>query len=213
MKNILCFGDSNTWGYVPLLRRRYTEKERWPMLMAEALGSGYHVIEEGLNGRTTAFTDYLEPYRNALDYAAPCMISHAPLDFVIVMLGSNDTKIRYHVSAQEITDGMENLIKKLRFYYPADKYPLLPQILLAAPGPIIPPEAETSFDNSSTEKVRLLPKTYETLAKKLDCLFFNTQTVLTEKDLGGDGLHLTKEGHGKLAAAFTNIVSEYFRDR
>ena len=73
MYNILCFGDSNTWGYAPMENRRFTETERWPGLMAAALGDGFHVIEEGLNGRTTAFTDYLEPYRNGLDTVAPCI--------------------------------------------------------------------------------------------------------------------------------------------
>ena len=133
MYNILCFGDSNTWGYVPVEKRRYTEAERWTGLMAAALGNEFHVIEEGLNGRTTAFTDYLEPYRNGLDNVAPCILSHAPLDFIIVMLGTNDTKPRFSVSSGEITEGMSNLIRKLRFYYPVNKYPM-PPVLLAAPG-------------------------------------------------------------------------------
>ena len=210
MFNILCFGDSNTWGYMPLKGTRYTETERWPRRMADALGAEFHVIEEGLNGRTTAFTEYLEPYRNGLDTVAPCILIHAPLDFIILMLGTNDTKVRYSVSSKEITDGMTNLIKKLRFYYPADKYPM-PPILLVAPGPIVPIEEDPAFDASSARKARELPARYEALAKDLDCLFFNTQTVLTEQDLGGDGLHLTVEGHGKLATAFTKIVKDYFK--
>ena len=92
MKNILCFGDSNTYGYIPIERKRYAYEERWPGLLAAALGGEYHIIEEGLNGRTTAFTDYLEPDRNALEYIGPCILSHAPLDLVIIMLGTNDTK-------------------------------------------------------------------------------------------------------------------------
>lgn len=211
MKNILCFGDSNTWGYVPDVRTRYSEKERWPRLMASALGEDYYVIEEGLNGRTTAFSDCLEPYRNALDYIAPCILTHAPLDFIIIMLGTNDTKIRYQVCADEITTGMKNLVKKLLFYYPTEKYPVLPEILIAAPGPLIPNKEHTSFDSSSAEKLRELPSKYEALAKELGCLYFNTQTILTEKDLGGDGIHLTKEGHSKLAAAFTSIIQDHFK--
>lgn len=211
MFHILCFGDSNTWGYIPLKGSRYTETERWPGLMATALGEEFHVIEEGLNGRTTAFTDYLEPYRNGLDTVAPCIITQAPVDFIILMLGTNDTKPRYCVSSKEITDGMKNLIKKLRFYYPTDHYPM-PPILLVAPGPIVAVEEEPSFDSSSSRKVKELVPRYEALAKELDCLFFNAQTVLTDEDLGRDGLHLTKEGHGKLAKAFTEIVKAYFKN-
>ncbi len=209
MYNILCFGDSNTWGYVPVEKRRYTEAERWTGLMAAALGNEFHVIEEGLNGRTTAFTDYLEPYRNGLDNVAPCILSHAPLDFIIVMLGTNDTKPRFSVSSGEITEGMSNLIRKLRFYYPVNKYPM-PPVLLAAPGPLAPAKEEYAFDASSARKVRELPARYEALAKELGCLYFNAQTVLTEADLGGDGIHLKTEGHVKLAQAFTAIVKDYF---
>lgn len=207
MKTVLCFGDSNTWGYVPLEHRRYGRSTRWPGQMAALLGDEYHVIEEGLNGRTTAFTDYLEPYRNALDYVAPCVLTHAPFDLVILMLGTNDTKRRYQVSSGEIADGMENLIRKLRFYYPSDKYPL-PKILIAAPGPIHTPADDRSFDETSFQKARELPAKYEELAKALGCEFFNAQTVLTEADLGGDGLHLLPDGHRKLAEAFADKVTE-----
>ncbi|MCI8466398.1 MAG: SGNH/GDSL hydrolase family protein [Lachnospiraceae bacterium] len=211
MFNILCFGDSNTWGYVPRESRRYSKTERWTGLMAAALGAEFHVIEEGLNGRTTAFTDYLEPYRNGLDSAAPCMLSHAPLDFIILMLGTNDTKPRYCVSSGEITEGMENLIRTLRFHYPTKKYPM-PPILLVAPGPLAAIEEEYAFDSSSSRKVKELVPRYEALAKEMDCLFFNAQSVLTEEDLGGDGIHLKKEGHAKLARSFTEIVRDYFKN-
>lgn len=209
MYNILCFGDSNTWGYAPMENRRYTELERWTGLMAAALGDEFHVIEEGLNGRTTAFTDYLEPYRNGLDTIAPCILSHAPLDFIIVMLGTNDTKPRFCVSSGEITEGMSNLIRKLRFYYPVNRYPM-PPVLLAAPGPLDPAKEEYCFDASSARKIKELPPRYEALAKELDCLFFDAQTVLTGDDLVRDGIHLKKEGHAKLARAFTGIIKEYF---
>ena len=209
MINILCYGDSNTWGYMPLVRTRYTEAERWPGLLAAALGDDFHIIEEGLNGRTTAFTDYLEPYRNGLDYIAPCILTHAPLDLVIIMLGTNDTKARYCVSSKEITDGMKNLIQKLRFYYPTDKYPM-PPILLVAPGPLIGDKDDPAFDEASARKAKELPTRYEALAEELGCLFFNAQTVLSEQDLGGDGLHLTPEGHKKLADAMEAIVKKQF---
>ncbi len=206
MKNILCFGDSNTYGYIPIERKRYAYGERWPGLLAAALGGEYHIIEEGLNGRTTAFTDYLEPDRNALEYIGPCILSHAPLDLVIIMLGTNDTKGRYSVTAKEIADGMKNLVKKLRFSYPTDKFPGLPQILIVAPAILFPTEADPAFNEESTKKVLELPKRYEALAEELGCRFFNAQTVLSEKELGGDGLHFKREGHKKLAAALEKEV-------
>ncbi|MBC7238193.1 MAG: hypothetical protein H5T69_20305, partial [Chloroflexi bacterium] len=60
MYEILCFGDSNTWGYSPHSKTRYPEEIRWPCVLQRELGEGYHVIAEGLNGRTTVWDDPLE---------------------------------------------------------------------------------------------------------------------------------------------------------
>ena len=99
MKEILCFGDSNTHGYMPGLGTRYPIDQRWSGLLGKLLGDGYHVVEEGMDGRTTAFEDDLQPWRSALGYIGPCVKTHAPLDLIIIMLGTNDSKTRYGVSA------------------------------------------------------------------------------------------------------------------
>ena len=105
---------------------------------------------------------------------------------------------------------LDPLIRKLRFYYPVDKYPM-PPILLAAPGPLDPAKEEYCFDASSARKIEELPPRYEALARELNCLYFNAQTVLTKDDLVKDGIHLKIEGHAKLARAFTGIVRGHFR--
>ena len=64
MKTILCYGDSNTHGTLPIdfdlletsfisSRYRLPREKRWTGILQRELGSGYYVIEEGLNGRTT----------------------------------------------------------------------------------------------------------------------------------------------------------------
>lgn len=88
MKEILCFGDSNTHGYMPGLGTRYPIDQRWSGLLGKLLGDGYHVVEEGMDGRTTAFEDDLQPWRSALGYIGPCVKTHAPLDLIIIMLGT-----------------------------------------------------------------------------------------------------------------------------
>ena len=114
MKEILCFGDSNTHGYMPGLGTRYPIDQRWSGLLGKLLGDGYHVVEEGMDGRTTAFEDDLQPWRSALGYIGPCVKTHAPLDLIIIMLGTNDSKTRYGVSAEEIGFGMQELIIRIK---------------------------------------------------------------------------------------------------
>jgi hypothetical protein len=112
-KRILCIGDSNTWGYIPGSGERYEKNVRWTGKLAQTLGENYEVIEEGMNGRTTAFTDKIEPGTAALDYLYPCLISQFPLDYIIVMLGTNDTKTRYGVNTVEIGYGLDEVKKKV----------------------------------------------------------------------------------------------------
>jgi lysophospholipase L1-like esterase len=88
MKTILCYGDSNTWGYAPGTGKRYLRHERWTGVLQQLLGSNAVVIEEGLNGRTTTLDDPTKPFRNGKDYLIPCLDSHAPLDLVVLMLGT-----------------------------------------------------------------------------------------------------------------------------
>ena len=86
MKTVLCFGDSNTWGYDPEASFgqpfpvRFAHDVRWTGVLARELGTGWRVIEEGQNGRTTVFDDPLVPSRRGLDYLPAAIESHKPLD-------------------------------------------------------------------------------------------------------------------------------------
>ena len=102
-KHILCFGDSNTYGSSAEKDiSRYDENLRWPMLLAKHLGPDYAVIEEGFGGRTTVHDDPVEGgYKSALTYLPPCLMSHNPLDIVVLMLGTNDAKERFSMNAMQ----------------------------------------------------------------------------------------------------------------
>lgn len=110
-RHVICLGDSNTHGYCgaqegeTLCGGRFSEAERWPCLLQRALGEEYLVIEEGLCGRTTVFPDPLEPGLDAISYLRPCLLSHAPVSLLILMLGTNDTKERFGLSAEETPVG------------------------------------------------------------------------------------------------------------
>ena len=87
MKHILCYGDSNTHGYIPG-GGRYDDDTRYTGILAKLLGSDYRIIEEGLNSRTSSFDDPFEPYKNGMDCLVPCLDSHKPLNLTILMLVS-----------------------------------------------------------------------------------------------------------------------------
>jgi lysophospholipase L1-like esterase len=102
MTTVLCFGDSNTHGSVPMHHRddirRFGPDERWPGVLRKELGAGFTVIEEGLPGRTTLRDDPIEGvYKNGLWYLRACLESHRPIDLMTLMLGTNDLKSRFAV--------------------------------------------------------------------------------------------------------------------
>ena len=115
-KHIVCFGDSNTHGYCADPNDtadhtdRFTEDERWTCLLQKALGEDYLVLEEGLSGRTTVFRDPLHECMSGLDVIYSTLMSHEPVDLLIIMLGTNDTKERFNASPACIGIGMERLL-------------------------------------------------------------------------------------------------------
>lgn len=103
---VLCYGDSNTYGWIPVAGGRFPRDVRWPGVLAAQLGDGWHVIEEGLGGRTTIFDDPILPGRNGKTYLEPCLLSHEPVDVVVIALGTNDLKVRFAASAADIARGV-----------------------------------------------------------------------------------------------------------
>src|ERR1700750_1283342 len=94
-KRVLCFGDSLTWGWIPVAEgmptQRYPRDVRWTGVLADRLGEGYEVIEEGLSARTTNVDDPTDPRLNAGAYLPGSLASHLPLDLVILLLGTTHT--------------------------------------------------------------------------------------------------------------------------
>ena len=148
MKNILCFGDSNTYGFVPGVgMRATTAATRWTGRLAKALGSDYYVIEEGLNGRTNAFDDPVDfdDTKNGKKAFPTILNTHIPLDLVIIMLGSNDLKLRFNATAYDIAKCQARLGEMARRITGEKNFDKKPaEILLVSPIHVGPGMKDTS---------------------------------------------------------------------
>lgn len=208
-KVVLCYGDSNTWGYDPVSRERLGPARRWTGVLARTLGSGFRVIEEGLNGRTTVFDDPLSPGRNGLTYLVPCLESHCPVDLVTIMLGTNDLKERFGHSASDIAEGAGLLADfAKRYALRADGHPAA--ILLMAPPPIV---TLTDFDlmfAGADEKSRLFATYYGRVARWNGVTFLDAGQVITSSEL--DGIHFEADEHRKLGEAVAARVRDLLRE-
>lgn len=207
MKTVLCYGDSNTYGFNPLNGFRFPEDVRWTGRLQSALGEEYKIIEEGCNGRTTIFDDPLEGWKNGLGYLRPCLNSHKPVDIVMMMLGSNDLKETFHASAQQIADGAAALVEVIQDFT-VEKQGFEPHIILISPPEIGEDIRSSSFYGSFTEdainRSREFPKWYRMVAEKYHCIFFNAAEHI--KPSREDSLHLSPEGHAKLAQELAKVV-------
>ncbi len=203
-KQVLCYGDSNTWGYIPKSGTRYEENVRYPGVIAESLGDQYRVVEEGLNGRTTVFSDRMEPERCGIEHLLPFLLSHLPLDYLVIMLGTNDTKSHFHVNASEIGYGMEELLIRARHILVTRGSES--EIILVAPVPIHP-ETDPMFDQESWKKSGELALIYRDLSHSYGCLYLDGGSVTS--DVGEDGIHLSVKGHRALGEAIAAIIKEH----
>jgi len=206
MKEILCYGDSNTWGWTPCTGVRYGKNERWTGVLAKELGEGYNIIEEGLNGRTTVWDDPIEGWKNGKTYLEPCLNTHKPLDLVIIFLGTNDLKSYFSLPAYAIANGAGALVKMVQ-KSETGRNGSAPNVLLLAPPPMgfLNAEREEKF-TGGREKSRKFAGLYQEVADTLGCHYFDTSQVIVSSDL--DGGHLEKSEHKKLGLALAEILRE-----
>ena len=214
-KHIVCLGDSNTHGYCADPADcadggiRFNEDERWTRLLQQKLGEEYLVVEEGLSGRTTCFTDPLHEGMSALDYITPCLKSHEFVDLLIIMLGTNDTKDRFGASAACIGIGMARLVKKAQATECWGEKK--PNILVVAPpaigeGMLESPVAPT-MGTGCVEKSRELAKYYREQCDLIGAHFLDADTVGAAFNRV-DYMHLTRAGHAALASALAELVPQ-----
>lgn len=205
MNRILCFGDSNTWGYDPVGKDRFPKAVRWTGVLAATLGDGYEVIEEGLNGRTTVWDDPIEGYKNGLAYLIPCLETHRPLDLVVVMLGTNDLKKRFSLSAADVAQGAGVLIRQIQISQ-AGIAGNAPVALLMAPPPVATLTDFAEMFEGSESKSQRLSLHYTRVAQELGCPLLDTSRVIVSSEV--DGIHFDPGEHQKLGRAVAQKVIE-----
>ena len=210
MKTILCYGDSNTWGYIPGSAARYAQDQRWTGVLQHVLGGGFVVIEEGLNSRTTVLDDPTKPFKNGKDYLIPCLDSHAPLDLVILMLGTNDLKHRFGMSAFDIGANVAALLGLVK-QSACSCSGGAPRVLLMAPPPVgkLTVVGSTNFPEifrGAEEKSKMLGQVYQKFAYEAGVAF----CLMTgdAHNVRVDGIHFEADEHRKLGEAVAKRVKQ-----
>ncbi|MDO5784298.1 MAG: SGNH/GDSL hydrolase family protein [Eubacteriales bacterium] len=217
MKTIICYGDSNTHGYDPVDAGRYDYATRWPGKLQQLLGrDAYYVIEEGLNARTTVQSDPCYDDNKSGVALIPSIIkTHMPVDLLIVMLGSNDMKNRFHMEPSDIARGISLLVstaKQVSASKSADGTPC--KILLVAPPPISEALRDgpcyCEFGERALRISSELSSWYEQVARDQQVSFLDAAALVQPSEL--DGLHLSPDGHAILARAIAEACKTILTD-
>ena len=211
-KHIVCYGDSNTHGFCadPADSAdggiRFNEDERYPCVLQKMLGDDYIVLEEGMNGRTSSFDDPLIEGANGLSAIVQTLKCHEPVDLLIIMLGTNDTKSCFGQCSKGIAYGLRRILKKAIDTECWDGKK--PSVLYVCP-PVIPEEIRSResaemMGPDCWKRSKELSKYMETFCKELDVDFLDADGIEVNRF---DYLHLTKKGHQQLAGRLYRYIT------
>lgn len=203
-KRVLCFGDSNTFGYIPRDFRRYDKNTRWTGILSQLSKDKYTIIEAGCNNRT-AFTDNPAGFEQTGYKILPSILKSSQPDIVILAIGTNDLQFAFSVNEKDIEQGIKQLIDIIRSYAKEAS------IIIASPS-VIAKEVlsgyfSAMFDITSVQKSHLLAKIYKKVADESNCAFIDLNKVASVSKL--DGLHYMPEEHKKIACAIYELLCNF----
>lgn len=207
MKNILCYGDSNTFASHPL-GGRHPYEDRFTGRLQRQLGSDYRIIEEGCGGRTTVFEDEVETGRNGKTFLPTCIASHNPLDLIILMLGTNDLKHRINPTLWDLGKAMEQLLRIIDSFPYAPHYKK-PKVLIVSPihiGDDVESSPFGCFTREAVEKSHHFAEVYGAVAQEHGAYFLDAAQVAHPSR--EDQLHMDRESHAALADVLEKKVRE-----
>lgn len=204
MKKILCYGDSNTYGYNPIDGSRFDEQTRWTALLQSNLGSDYEIIEEGACDRT-GFVDNDKGFLFSAQRHFPKVIAKTKnVDILILWIGSNDLQFKYDISFHQINKGLEQLI--LDVNRKVDKIIIIPSVILNEN--ILEGNFKSQFDSTSISKSKKSGKIYKKLSQIYGLDFFDVNEFVKPSQI--DGLHYDKEGHKIISEKLSDYISKKF---
>lgn len=212
MKTVVCFGDSNTWGAatVPRADDRYGPEERWPGILRAALGGTWLVHEEGLNGRTTVSDDPIEfeCSKNGAKALPVVLHTHKPIDALIIMLGTNDHKVRFAKTPWDIAAGVGVLVQMAKAS-PVGPGGKAPRVLVICPPLIRKKLGDIFVDMFAGAHERSLesPRFYAAMAAQHGADFLDAGTIIESSAF--DGFHLDPDAHRTLGNAVAKVLKAW----
>lgn len=201
MKKILCYGDSNTFGFIPKICGRYDKNTRWSGRLSELLKDNYEVIEEGMNNRTGFFKNPEGLKQSGGEYLSIYLQNHKDIDICILALGTNDAQFFYNLDRKSAELGLMNLISAIREVNLDTKIVIVPPVKITEN--ILHSGFAMMFNSDSIEKIREVFDVFKIVADKENCYYFDFNEIVSPSQ--EDGIHYSEASHKIIA----DKLSEY----
>ena len=210
MKTLLCYGDSNTHGSLPstdpTVRLRLGPEERWPGVVRKRLGADWFVVEEGLGGRTTVLDDPIDGvHKNGLRGLPIALETHRPIDLVVLMLGTNDLKVRFAMTAIDIARANAALVERILGSVangPDGRHG--PNVLLVAPPHVLEVGQQVEVRAGAAAKAQRFGAVFADVARTYGIPFLDAASVIAPSPI--DGVHFEAPEHLKLGNAIADKI-------
>ena len=206
MKKILCYGDSNTFGFVPEDGSRFDADARWTGVLQKILGRDYLIIEEDACDRTGFVHNPKGDLYSAQNHFPVLMSKNMDIDILILAIGSNDMQFQYNIDFSTVEKGLENLIKTAKIK--TDNIILIPPVILD--NNVLNGGFSFQFDKTSIKKSQKVGDIYKKIAQIFDCLVFDINEFVRPSNI--DGLHYDRKSHSLVAKNLAEIIHTGFVD-
>jgi lysophospholipase L1-like esterase len=204
---ILCFGDSNTWGYIPGTGKRFPFPQRWPGVCLDELTRlrpevEFDIVEDGCSGRTCRYPLWLRPGTHGARALKKLFLRDSSFDVIIIALGINDLKLGNASSAAQVCEGLEQLVDLCREHCP------IAALVLVSPPALDVTVVDEMFQQAVSAS-RELAEHYSELAATLGATHLAVGSLFSASTI--DGIHYEAAGHARLGAELAEIVSRLLR--
>lgn len=201
MKKILCYGDSNTFGFNPLNGKRFDEKTRWSGILKKALFENYDIVEKGLNNRTAFVNNPNGIEYNTNVHLLKILETYNDIEYLILSVGVNDFQFQYDLNSKTLESELKALLEKIL------NKNIKPIIILPSKldEKIFNGYFSCLFNEKSILKSKELSKIYQKIATELNCQFIDISTFTTPSEI--DGLHYDETSHRLIAQEIIKLIS------
>jgi lysophospholipase L1-like esterase len=202
MKKIICFGDSNTFGFNPVNRERYDITLRWTGVLSGLLQKEFQIIEEGCNNRTAFFDNPDGVLQSGQIYLGKCLEKHSDFDIFILALGTNDLQKIFQINENIVKTGLKNLVLKIKEVNNKAKIILIPPVILGED--VLQGGFNHQFDKTSIDNSIWVQKLYKDFALLENCEFLDLNKHVSPSQL--DGLHFCELSHSVIAKSLAEKI-------